>query len=64
MSLKNPIAQPRNSKGSLTNRMNCAEDRTLGLEDKAEDLDQISKTQESSIHSQMWETEKSNHRHR
>ena len=43
MELKNPTTYLDNSKGSLTGRMNQAEDRISGLENKVDDLDQIRK---------------------
>lgn len=43
MELKKPSSPTRKSKEYLTNRMNQAEDRIWGLEDKIEDLSQIIK---------------------
>lgn len=39
--LKNPKAQRENAKESITGRTNQAEVRTSALEDKTEDLEQI-----------------------
>lgn len=43
MKLKNPVTQLENVKESLTIRVKQAEDRVLGLQDKGEDLEQVSK---------------------
>lgn len=58
MEWKTPVPQLGNPKESLAGRMDQAEDRTSGLKDEAEDLDQITKPNELIMKAQKKNTQK------